>query len=226
MAITKGKPYRFGFNAVDSTDGSAITTGITVELRIDGTALKPPTNAAVHIKNGAWEVLLDGSETSAEDLSIIPSGTNLVPCSQFLTTEDPVDYQADVASELSTYGAATSTDVSNSESNILSTGGTGPWSTADVATELSSYGAALESTSQSILTQTDAGAIYAACWQYDTTIDGYSPEQALIYTLVASVGNRTNTVGVGGTGTESYALSSGSFDSAIDAQGNRTVTLN
>ena len=67
------------FNAVSSTDGSAITTGTpTVYYTIDGGTQATSTNTAVHEGNGQWSLALTQAETNGDHITYTMVLTNAI----------------------------------------------------------------------------------------------------------------------------------------------------
>ena len=89
-----------GFNAVSSQDGSAITSGVTVQISLGGGTPVAPTNAATHRGGGLWIWVPDTSELVGTSISLIPAGTNLIPCGQTLQVVDHTVYLKNSSAEI------------------------------------------------------------------------------------------------------------------------------
>jgi hypothetical protein len=114
-------------SVVDSSDGSAKTTGVDFYLTQDN-GLQTAVNSATHVGNGQWRIDLTQAETNADVIGICWAGTNVVPgnITLYPVAKKTQDYQT----ELSRLDAAITSrlaaaDVPNNFSSLAITETTG-----------------------------------------------------------------------------------------------------
>lgn len=87
------------FAAVDSSDGSAKTSGVDFYITKDN-GTQAAVNSATHIGNGQWRIDLTQAETNADVIGICCSGAGVVPSSITIypVAKKVQDYQTELAS--------------------------------------------------------------------------------------------------------------------------------
>lgn len=86
-------------SVVDSSDGSAKTTGVDFYITKDN-GTQAAVNSATHIGNGQWRIDLTQAETNADVIGICCSGAGVVPSSITIypVAKKVQDYQTELAS--------------------------------------------------------------------------------------------------------------------------------
>lgn len=87
------------FAAVDSSDGSAKTSGVDFYITKDNGS-QTVVNSATHVGNGQWRIDLTQAETNADVIGICCAGTGVVPSSITIypVAKKTQDYQTELAS--------------------------------------------------------------------------------------------------------------------------------
>lgn len=87
------------FAAVDSSDGSAKTSGVDFYIAKDNGS-QTAVNSATHVGNGQWRIDLTQAETNADVIGICCAGTGVVPSSITIypVAKKTQDYQTELAS--------------------------------------------------------------------------------------------------------------------------------
>ena len=98
MSLIKDTPDQFLYAVlINKNDGSAVTSGATLELAKDGAAAAVADATLTHRTNGLWEAALSQADSDAEILGYVWSGVNVVPQGGTIVT---VEYERDAISDL------------------------------------------------------------------------------------------------------------------------------
>ena len=100
MSLIKDTGGQFLYGVlVNKDDGSAITTGATLDLALDGSDPVAAQATLTHRAKGLWEAALSQSDTDGEIIGYVWGGTNVVPHGGTVVT---VEYERDAISDLQT----------------------------------------------------------------------------------------------------------------------------
>lgn len=86
---------RVQFVMID-TSGDAVTSGITVQISLDGAALGASGGVATHLGSGLWDYAFTQAETNADHVGLLASKAGAVPVCLNLLTAD-IDISEDWA---------------------------------------------------------------------------------------------------------------------------------